>query len=245
VSVEAAFWKSIEDSEDPRDFEDFLARFPESPFRGLAERRLARLSAGSADETAAPGTRGTAPEAGAPFSVTPEVIREVQARLNALGFDAGPVDGIMGARTAAALRAWQRAAGVPADGELGAAAHARLMSVPPAGRTQAAAATDAAPEPVRPDWPLGKWCEADWAFGDRRCLIVFEPDGGATTVTLLRDGRPHARGCLSRDGQGGFLVRTGLRPAECDGPAEGREGLALVIDGEAIEFDGRRYLRGR
>lgn len=43
----------------------------------------------------------------------------LQRRLNELGFDAGRVDGIFGADTAAALRAFQRDYGVPGDGALG------------------------------------------------------------------------------------------------------------------------------
>lgn len=44
--------------------------------------------------------------------------REVQSALNALGFDAGPVDGIPGSRTRAALAAFERAYGFPADGRI-------------------------------------------------------------------------------------------------------------------------------
>ncbi|MEM7443439.1 MAG: lytic murein transglycosylase [Pseudomonadota bacterium] len=43
-------------------------------------------------------------------------IREIQQRLNSLGFDAGPVDGIPGGQTARAVRAFQGRIGVPADG---------------------------------------------------------------------------------------------------------------------------------
>lgn len=45
-------------------------------------------------------------------------LRYVQQALNALGYGAGPVDGLMGPRTRAGLRAFQRAAGLEADGEL-------------------------------------------------------------------------------------------------------------------------------
>lgn len=43
-------------------------------------------------------------------------IRDVQAQLQAHGFDPGPVDGKLGPRTCRAVRAYQRAAGLPIDG---------------------------------------------------------------------------------------------------------------------------------
>ena len=43
-------------------------------------------------------------------------VEELQARLLAQGFDPGVPDGIVGGRTRAALRAYQRQAGLPADG---------------------------------------------------------------------------------------------------------------------------------
>ena len=41
----------------------------------------------------------------------------VQLRLRALGYDAGPVDGITGPRTRAAIEAFQSARQLPVDGE--------------------------------------------------------------------------------------------------------------------------------
>ena len=45
-------------------------------------------------------------------------VRELQERLNKLGFPAGPEDGIFGARTEAALKSFQDAAGREPDGML-------------------------------------------------------------------------------------------------------------------------------
>ncbi|MEO6338692.1 MAG: peptidoglycan-binding protein, partial [Caulobacteraceae bacterium] len=41
-----------------------------------------------------------------------------QTALTRLGFDAGEADGVIGLRTRAAARAWQKARGMPADGYL-------------------------------------------------------------------------------------------------------------------------------
>ena len=51
-----------------------------------------------------------------------------QAALNALGFNAGEVDGIVGQGTRAALRAWQKQRGRVADGHLDAAEIAALKA---------------------------------------------------------------------------------------------------------------------
>jgi N-acetylmuramoyl-L-alanine amidase len=47
-------------------------------------------------------------------------VRQLQATLNLLGFDAGREDGILGARTDSAIREFQRNVGVPEDGIVGA-----------------------------------------------------------------------------------------------------------------------------
>lgn len=52
-------------------------------------------------------------------ALTPEEKREVQERLAARGYDVGEVDGIIGPRTAAAIKAYQRDAGVTPDGHAG------------------------------------------------------------------------------------------------------------------------------
>ena len=73
-------------------------------------------------------------------------VRDVQARLTALGFPVGPVDGRFGPQTGAAIRSFQRSRGLAADGIVG-------------PRTWAALA--AAPPPPAPAWPGsragGRW----------------------------------------------------------------------------------------
>ncbi len=45
-------------------------------------------------------------------------IRQAQARLKAVGFDPGPIDGVMGKPTQRALQAYQNANGLPVTGKL-------------------------------------------------------------------------------------------------------------------------------
>ena len=53
-------------------------------------------------------------------------LRDAQAKLNALGHDTGTPDGAMGAKTAAALRAFQKERGLPVTGRLDTATAAQL-----------------------------------------------------------------------------------------------------------------------
>ncbi|HMD46745.1 MAG TPA: peptidoglycan-binding protein [Acidimicrobiales bacterium] len=56
-------------------------------------------------------------------------VAELQQRLGSLGFDTGRVDGIFGDQTSAALAEFQRNAGLPADGILGATTLRELLRV--------------------------------------------------------------------------------------------------------------------
>lgn len=56
-----------------------------------------------------------------------DVISGIQGRLNNLGFDAGPVDGVIGDQTQAALRRFQQQHGLPVTGEADAATQKALM----------------------------------------------------------------------------------------------------------------------
>jgi uncharacterized protein len=73
---------------------------------------------------AAPPANGANP---APPAAT-ELVRDIQRLLVALGRDAGPEDGTLGAKTRAAIRAFQRDKGLSADGEATAALRASLRA---------------------------------------------------------------------------------------------------------------------
>jgi peptidoglycan hydrolase-like protein with peptidoglycan-binding domain len=58
-----------------------------------------------------------APEPAAPPSRDPALVVLIQDRLDRAGYEPGPVDGRLGARTQAALREFERDAGLPVTGE--------------------------------------------------------------------------------------------------------------------------------
>jgi hypothetical protein len=87
-----------------------------------AERGVPTELALHAAQAAAAG--GTAP------APVPDPVREAQRRLNAGGFDAGPVDGIFGPKTKRAVIIYQAVNGLPLTGKLDAATRARLLPDP-------------------------------------------------------------------------------------------------------------------
>jgi peptidoglycan hydrolase-like protein with peptidoglycan-binding domain len=52
-------------------------------------------------------------------SSTAPAVRDLQEALNALGYNPGPIDGVFGATTEAAVKAFQQARGITADGIVG------------------------------------------------------------------------------------------------------------------------------
>lgn len=56
-----------------------------------------------------------------------EQVRKAQKRLQEVGFDPGPIDGLFGPQTQAALREFQSAHGLPQTGQLDASTRAALM----------------------------------------------------------------------------------------------------------------------
>ena len=73
-----------------------------------------------------------------------------QTALRAQGFDPGEPDGRIGTRTRQALRAWQRARGLPQDGYLSVDMVARLRAEPPPATAAPAPAPGSPPAPTAP-----------------------------------------------------------------------------------------------
>lgn len=70
-------------------------------------------------------TAGAWPRGDRPLSLSER--KSLQAALAAKGFEPGPADGVIGANTKKALRAWQRSIGLPADGYASADLLTRLL----------------------------------------------------------------------------------------------------------------------
>ena len=125
TAAEVAFWQSVSQSDDPRELESYLARYPDGVFAGLARSRLARLNT---SDTASlkplvKQTPESEPEANdtAPLiddrSLNRSEVVELQERLSALGHSLGRADGIPGRRTSAAVRAFEQQESLPETGE--------------------------------------------------------------------------------------------------------------------------------
>jgi|GEM_PF-2383730 len=129
-SIELAFWDAISGSSDPRDFQEFRDRFPNSVFAGLAQRRLEALTDQESDAPPFPASpeqdriASSSPQPVLPPLVEPEVeltrdlVRSVQAQLNALGYGTGSPDGIVGRKTRGGVSEFQVASGLPGNGEI-------------------------------------------------------------------------------------------------------------------------------
>ncbi|NNE52604.1 MAG: hypothetical protein HKN30_09405 [Sulfitobacter sp.] len=115
LAIDLTFWQSIKDSALPSDFEDYLSRFPEGQFTPLARRRLAALKAptpparSTETQEAAKPAKPKAEEAPEPLRLSRDAVRDLQARLNILGFSAGVEDGLAGRRTMAAIANYRAA----------------------------------------------------------------------------------------------------------------------------------------
>lgn len=101
---------------------------------------------------------------------------EIQRRLAALGYDPGPLDGIRGRLTIKAVKAFQRANGLAADGLVGAKTAAALSRTGGASRP--------------PSAPRDEGGEAlPWLEEGRRWLGLAETVGRGSNPVILRWGQ--------------------------------------------------------
>jgi Caspase domain/Putative peptidoglycan binding domain len=132
--VELEFWRSIKDSNKPEELNAYLSAYPNGQFKSLALARIAALENGPSTTTRNL-TAGVDP---ATFTeeanqITEDQIglergqrRDVQRRLNGLGFDT-KVTGKFDEGTRAVIARWQVARGYPKSGYLNKLQHKALL----------------------------------------------------------------------------------------------------------------------
>jgi uncharacterized caspase-like protein len=143
ADVELEFWRSVKDSKKPEELNAYLSSYPNGQFRSLALARIAELdpSSGTAKDKDKDKdmTRNLTAVDPATFTqessqVTEDQIgldrgqrRDVQRRLNGLGFDT-KVTGKFDDETRSVVKRWQAARGYPVSGYLNKLQHKALLS---------------------------------------------------------------------------------------------------------------------
>jgi hypothetical protein len=145
TDVELEFWRSVKDSNKPEELNAYLSSYPSGQFRSLALARIAALdtsgtaSAAKDKDKDKDMTRNLTAVDPATFTeessqVSEDQIgldrgqrRDVQRRLNGLGFDT-KVTGKFDDQTRSVIKRWQAARGYPVSGYLNNLQHKALLS---------------------------------------------------------------------------------------------------------------------
>ncbi len=138
---------------------------------------------------------GVAPDLSAPAAAAATAaprpvanLLEAQIALARRGFSSGSIDGVPGYQTRAALRAFQRQAGLPVTGALDAATRARLTFEPPAFTLRVITTNDLMRLlPVSPTW-LGKSRQPRLDFANLLELVAEEHRAHPALVRRLNPG---------------------------------------------------------
>ena len=158
--VELEFWRSVKESNKPEELNAYLSSYPNGQFKSLALARIAALENG-ASTTTRNLTTGVDP---ATFTqeanqTTEDQIgldkgqrRDVQRRLNGLGFDT-KVTGKFDDATRTVITRWQAARGYPSSGFLNKLQHKALLTEIVATTQTSSGETDE--RPVRRARPSG------------------------------------------------------------------------------------------
>ncbi|MBC9880505.1 peptidase [Bradyrhizobium sp. INPA01-394B] len=151
--AEVEFWRSVKESNKPEELNAYLSAYPNGQFKPLALARLAAIQNG-------PSTTTRNLNAGVdPATFTDDASqltedqigldkgqrRDVQRRLNGLGFDT-KVTGVFTDETRSVLKRWQAARGYPSTGFLNRLQHKALLSEIVASTTTA---SEDSPKPTR------------------------------------------------------------------------------------------------
>src|SRR5664280_2723623 len=153
--VELEFWRSVKESNKPEELNAYLSNYPNGQFKSLALARIASLENGRSTATRNL-TTGTDPATFTEESnqTTEDQIglekgqrRDVQRRLNGLGFDT-KVNGKFDDDTRAVISRWQAARGYPKTGFLNSLQHKALLAEIVA-TTQTSSSADSDDKPSR------------------------------------------------------------------------------------------------
>jgi uncharacterized caspase-like protein len=145
ANLELEYWRSVKETNKPEELNAYLSAYPNGQFKALALARLAAIQNG-------PSTTTRNLNAGVdPATFTDEATqlsedqigldkgqrRDVQRRLNGLGFDT-KVTGVFNDDTRSVLKRWQAARGYPSTGYLNKLQHKALLSEIVASTSQSA-----------------------------------------------------------------------------------------------------------
>jgi hypothetical protein len=153
--VEVEFWRSVKESNKPEELNAYLSSYPNGQFKPLALARIAALKDGPSTATRNL-TAGIDPKTfdAEANQTTEDQIglavgqrRDVQRRLNGLGFDTR-VTGKFDASTRAVITRWQAARGYPKSGYLNRFQHKALLTEIVV-TTPTASSSDSDAKPVR------------------------------------------------------------------------------------------------
>ncbi|MDB5625316.1 MAG: peptidase [Tardiphaga sp.] len=132
--LELEFWRSIKDSNKPEELNAYLSSYPNGQFKPLALARIASLQDGPSTTTRNLTAGDKAVSTDEPNQTSEDQIgldkgqrRDVQRRLNGLGFDT-KVTGKFDANTRNVITRWQAARGYPKSGYLNKSQHTALIS---------------------------------------------------------------------------------------------------------------------
>ena len=119
-------------------------------------------------------------------------IESVQKTLKEKGHDPGPVDGVMGPQTTAALRAYQKKQGLEVTGRLDTATHAKLGLAAKTGDQAAAQPTTQQGAKPAKDEPTSGSSGSAKTSGDKKPSAV-DPAQGTKTGANVGEGASYSR----------------------------------------------------
>jgi peptidoglycan hydrolase-like protein with peptidoglycan-binding domain len=121
---ERDIWRETEFNNRPRDYRDYLQRYPTGIWQPNAEARLAELT-GTTEAAPYPAEDPAAEEAS--LGLTRNDRMSIEQRLNYLGFPPGPQDGFFDSSTRRAIEGYQRNRGFDSTGYLNQTVIARIL----------------------------------------------------------------------------------------------------------------------